>query len=153
MEDKNIDIIINLYFKSLEMFKSLESTPRDFGSGELLYSSEVHTLVAIGKNSGLNLTDISVAMNVSKSAVSKFVKKLLNKGLIQKRNEEKNKKEVVFYLTLKGQTVFAGHEIYEQNTFAGIFKILAGLSSAEKAFLTHFLQGMIDGIKISSENE
>jgi hypothetical protein len=49
------DRIINLYFKSIKQFNEIESQPRDFGTGDLLYSSEIHTLEAVGKYPDSNL--------------------------------------------------------------------------------------------------
>lgn len=141
--------IINLYFQSMEMFKILESTPRDFGSGDLLYKSEVHTLSSIGHNPGINLTSLSVEMNVSKSAISKFVGKLLDKNLIEKTIEEYNKKEVAFNLTPKGQTVFQGHEAFRQSNFSGIDELLANLKEEERIFLTKFFKDLNHVIKNS----
>lgn len=147
MENSKTNDIIDLYFQSMEMFKSLESTPRDFGSGDLLYKSEVHTLTAIGHNPGINLTSLSVKMNVSKSAVSKFVSKLLDKCLIRKTTEGDNKKEVIFYLTDKGQTVFEGHEAYRKSSFAEIYELLAHLKTEEQIFLANFLKDLNRAIK------
>lgn len=141
--------IINLYFKSMEMFKVLESTPRDFGSGDLLYKSEVHTLSSIGRNPGINLTSLSIEMNVSKSAISKFVGKLLDKNLIEKTIEEYNKKEVAFNLTPKGQTVFQGHEAFRKSNFSGIDELLANLKEEERIFLTKFFKDLNNVIKNS----
>lgn len=150
MSDMNeMNDIINLYFQSMEMFKSLESTPRDFGSGDLLYKSEVHTLCTIGRNTGINLTSLSLEMNVSKSAVSKFVGKLLNKRLILKTIEADNRKEVIFYLTDKGKIVFEGHETFIKSTFSGIYELLAHLKQEERIFLTKFLQDLNRVIKDS----
>jgi len=149
MENDNVREIISLYFQSMETFKNLESTPRDFGSGDLLYKSEVRTLSAIGHNSGINLTSLSVEMNVSKSAVSKFVGKLLDKNLIRKTIEEDNKKEVAFYLTDKGQIAFEGHEAYAESTFSGIYDLLAHLTHEEKIFLTSFLNDLNGVLKNS----
>lgn len=120
----------------------MESTPRDFGSGDLLYKSEVHTLAVIGRYTGINLTSLSLEMNVSKSAVSKFVGKLLDKRLILKTIEADNRKEVIFYLTDKGKIVFEGHEAFRKSTLSGIYELLAHLKQEERIFLTNFLQDL-----------
>jgi len=143
------DELISLYFQSMELFRILESIPRDFGSGDLLYKSEVHTLATIGYHPGINLTELSLEMNVSKSAISKFVKKLLDKNLIRKSMEKDNRKEVVFYLTQKGQIVFTGHEAFAKSTFSGIYELLNSLSQDENIFLTNFFKELIARIKAS----
>lgn len=138
--DKYMNEIVTLYFKSIEIFKLWESTPRDFGSGDLLYKSEVHTLAAIGNHPGINHTALSIEMDVSKSAISKFVGKLLDKDLIVKTIEKSNKKEVIFNLTSKGKIVFEGHKSFRKLMFSGIDDLLANLKEEEKEFLIKFLK-------------
>lgn len=139
-DDNYMNEIINLYFQSIEIFKLWESTPRDFGSGDLLYKSEVHTLAVIGNNPGINHTALSIEMDVSKSAISKFVGKLLDKDLITKINEKNNKKEVIFNLTSKGKIVFEGHQSFRKLMFSGIDDLLANLKGEEKEFLIKFFK-------------
>ena len=53
-----------------------ESLPRDFGTGEPLFTSEIHTLCVIGTAPGINITDLSVRLGVTKGAISKIAKKI-----------------------------------------------------------------------------
>jgi len=148
LENENVNNIIKLYFHSFDVFRKLEVTPRDFGSGDLLYQSEVHTLEVIGYNPGINLTGIAIKMDISKSAISKFAKKLIDKKLIHKSSEQNNKKEVLFFLTPKGNTVFEGHQTFEKNTFSGVYNLFDELTETEKAFLKKFFMELINRINI-----
>lgn len=65
--------IVNLVYKTHKKLQELESTPKDYGTGEFLYASDVHTICIIAKYPGLNLTEISKRLEISKSATSKFV--------------------------------------------------------------------------------
>jgi DNA-binding MarR family transcriptional regulator len=143
----NYNKVTKLYFRSINEFNEFSSIPRDFGTGDLLYSSEIHTLQAIGKSTVINLTDLSLKLDVSKSAVSKFVKKLLDKGLITKSKLPDNKKEVVFSLTEKGHTAYNGHKKFKQETFIPIFNILSKLNSHEIDFLERFLGELSQEVK------
>ena len=128
-----------LYFKSVKGFNELESIPRDFGTGDLLYSSEIHTLQAIGDSTDINLTELALKLDISKSGTSKFVKKLLEKDLITKSKLYGNKKEVVFGLTEKGRTAYLGHKTFSKEVFAPIYNILSRLDKNEIGFLESFL--------------
>ena len=136
---KNFNKIIELYFRSHNMFRLMENEPREFGSGDLLYTTEIHTIEAIGKNSGINLTKLAEYMGVSKSAVSKTTKKLLKKNYIIKSRPIDNQKEVIFNLTDKGRKAFQGHEIFSQEVFARIFDILKNLKEDEVATIENYL--------------
>lgn len=138
--------VTKLYFKSIKEFNEFESTPRDFGTGDLLYSSEIHTVQAIGDSTDINLTELSLKLDVSKSAVSKFVKKLLDKGLITKNKLQGNNKEVVFGLTDKGRTAYLGHKRFDQDTFSPIYKILSKLDNEQIDFMEKFFGELIQEV-------
>ncbi|QOR35191.1 MarR family transcriptional regulator [Clostridium sp. 'deep sea'] len=140
---KTYESIIKLYFKSVREFNEFESTPRDFGTGDLLYSSEIHTLQAIGNNSSINLTELADKLDISKSGTSKFVRKLLDKGLITKSKHVGNKKEVVFNLTEKGLVAYLGHEAFSNETFDSIYKVLSCLNENQADFLESFLRNLV----------
>lgn len=144
---KNYEKIIKLYFNSVREFNEFESIPRDFGTGDLLYSSEIHTLQVIGKNSNINLTELAAKLDISKSGASKFVKKLIEKKLITKSKYLSNRKEVVFNLTEKGVIAYLGHEKFDLEVFASIYKILSGLDEKEKEFLESFLDQLVSEVK------
>lgn len=136
---KDYKRIIELYFKSIKGFNEFESIPRDFGTGDLLYSSEIHTLQAIGDNANINLTELAEKLGISKSGTSKFVKKLIEKDLITKSKQLSNRKEVVFNLTEKGLTAYFGHETFSKKVFNPIYNILSRLDKNEIVFLESFL--------------
>ncbi|QUI24941.1 MarR family transcriptional regulator [Vallitalea pronyensis] len=134
--------VIKLYFKSVKMFNELESIPRDFGTGDLLYSSEIHTLVAIGNHPDVNLTELANILDITKGGASKFVKKLLEKALINKKSLATNKKEVLFELTEKGRVAFHGHEKFSQDVFGDIYSTLSAMDASEIKFLESFLHDL-----------
>lgn len=139
--------IIGLYMKSVELMKEIESKPRDFGTGDLLYSSTIHTLVQIGKNPGINLTNLAEKLDISKSAVSKFIKQLLALSLITKSKDINNRKEVFFYLSEKGVTAYKGHESFEKLFFNVIEKRLDILAEKEKEVFVDFLNSLVFELK------
>lgn len=113
---------------------------RDFGSGDLLYSTEIHTIVAIGKNPGTNLTQLAEMLGVSKSAASKFIKKLIAKHYIIKSRPVDNQREVIFNLTDKGKIAFQGHERFSSETFKRVYSILEDSKEREIVTIENFLE-------------
>jgi DNA-binding MarR family transcriptional regulator len=138
-EMKKFENIIHLYFKSVRGFNEIESIPRDFGTGDKLYSSEIHTLKVIGDNSSINLTELAEKLDISKSGTSKFVKKLLVKNLITKSKQLSNRKEVIFNLTEKGLIAYEGHETFSKKMFGSIYNILSQHDEEQIDFLESFL--------------
>ncbi len=78
------ETILGLIYRAHRRLGQLESTPRDYGTGELLYSSDIHTVEAVGRQPGCNLTQLAAALGVSKPAASKFTRKLLSRGFLLK---------------------------------------------------------------------
>ena len=71
--------------------------------------NEVHFLDAIGKVEKTNVTEIAVALNLTKGAVTKIAAKLLKKEHIRKFQREGNRKEVYFTLTDSGREIYELH--------------------------------------------
>ncbi|MGG0174493.1 MarR family transcriptional regulator [Gottfriedia acidiceleris] len=73
-------------------------------------SSEVHCIEYIGKNADSNVTKLADSLYMTRGAITKITKKLINKGLIESYQKPDNKKEVYFRLTEQGKVVDNIHE-------------------------------------------
>jgi len=73
--------------------------------------SEIHTIVAIGDMEQPNVTGISQVMHMTRGAISKITKKLMENGLIESYKAEGNNQKIFFKLTDKGQMLYKDHEI------------------------------------------
>lgn len=72
--------------------------------------SEIHCLDYIGTHSESNVTQLANAFYMTRGAISKLTKKLIDKGLIDSYQKSGNKKEIYFCLTKKGKEIFDIHE-------------------------------------------
>ncbi len=73
--------------------------------------SEMHCIDLIGKIKDPNVTKISQSMNMTRGAIRKISKKLLNTNLIEKYKKPDNDKEIYFKLTELGEKLYKHHEI------------------------------------------
>lgn len=73
--------------------------------------SEIHTIVAIEDIELPNVTEISHAMHMTRGAISKITKRLMENGLIESYMVEGNNQKIFFKLTDKGQELYKEHEI------------------------------------------
>ncbi|MCR1140555.1 MarR family transcriptional regulator [Clostridium botulinum] len=73
--------------------------------------SEIHCIDFIGKIENPNVTKISENMNMTRGAISKICKKLLNSKFIDKYKKPENDKEIYFKLTKSGEELYKCHEI------------------------------------------
>jgi len=72
--------------------------------------SEVHCIEYIAKHAESNVTKLAEAFYMTRSAISKITKKLMEKGLIESYQKPDNKKEIYFRLTEQGEAVNRIHE-------------------------------------------
>ncbi|URZ14946.1 MarR family transcriptional regulator [Clostridium felsineum] len=72
--------------------------------------SEVHCIEYIAKNADSNVTKLAESFYMTRSAISKIARKLMEKGFIESYQKPDNKKEIYFRLTQKGKEINKTHE-------------------------------------------
>ncbi|MBC1514837.1 MarR family transcriptional regulator [Listeria immobilis] len=77
--------------------------------------SEVHCIEYIAKNEDPNVTKLAEAFYMTKSAISKLTKKLMEKEFIESYQKPDNKKEIYFRLTSKGSAINQVHDELHQS--------------------------------------
>ncbi len=122
-----------------------EKIPRDFGTGDLLFPSEIHTLCVIGAEPGTNITALAQRLGVTKGAISKMATKMREKGLIEKYQEPGNDKEILLRLTKTGRIACIGHEEHHNAVFGRIIQVMEDVPALQAAFLFQFL-GMMEEV-------
>ena len=73
-------------------------------------SSEVHCIEYIGRNVDSNVTKLAESFYMTRGAISKITKKLIQKGIIESYQKPDNKKEIYFRLTSQGKVIYKIHE-------------------------------------------
>jgi DNA-binding MarR family transcriptional regulator len=128
----------------------LMATPRHFGTEDLLYSSEIHMIDVIGRQPGICVTEIACRLQITKGAVPKMIRKLLQKGMIERYQAKENKKMVLFCLTNKGHIAFQSHMGFHEALDKKIMHKFDKLPEAEACNFQEILQDIenyIDTIK------
>ena len=73
-------------------------------------SSEIHCIEYIGSNVDSNVTKLAESFYMTRGAISKLTKKLIEKGVIESYQKSENKKEIYFRLTERGEAINNVHE-------------------------------------------
>lgn len=131
--------IISLYLDSLNLFNEIEKKPRTYGTNELIYNSEIDTLVFIGHAKSINLTQLALKLGISKSGTSRFVKKLIEKSLIKKERKEGNAKEVVFTLTRKGSVAYKAKNEFNKRLYSSLYGTISRYVEDDLNRISEFL--------------
>ncbi|MGF6907496.1 MarR family winged helix-turn-helix transcriptional regulator [Fusobacterium sp. PH5-44] len=93
---------------------------RDYGNGKQMRMLEIHALTYIEENPGTTANDLVKSLLKTKGAISATVKMLENAGLIVRKKENNNSKNIYLYATNEGIELSRKHKIYDvkdiQNT-------------------------------------
>jgi DNA-binding MarR family transcriptional regulator len=139
--------LIDYIYKGHRWLSELEKTPRDYGTGEKLNPSAVHTLVAIDRKPGNNLTQLAVEMGISKAAVSKFTSQLVKRGYLVRHAPKKEQgREICFSLTDRGKIAVNGHVEFTRNTFKHLVDIEHRLPLNEREIIRRYLEALASAI-------
>ncbi|MDP4146915.1 MAG: MarR family transcriptional regulator [Bacillota bacterium] len=122
------EIMIHKFEKVMNKYNAWEKKPRYYGTRDLLYRSEVHTIDAIGKNNKINVTELAQYLGITKGAISQMVDKLIKKGMVNKKMVSDTENEVSLELTEKGALAYRGHEEYHKELYTEISEHLVHLS-------------------------
>ena len=76
--------------------------------------SEVHCIEYIANNSAANVTKLATHFYMTRGAISKLTKKLINRGYLESYVKDDNRKEIYFRLTAKGQKIEQIHQELHQ---------------------------------------
>ncbi|TAL29555.1 MAG: MarR family transcriptional regulator [Spirochaetes bacterium] len=123
--------VYNQFMRINNKMNILQRIPMDYGSGESLHLSEVHTIEAIAENDGTHMAELAKVLGVTRGAIMQMAGKLEKKGFIEKFREEDNNKLVYFKLTAKGHSTYRGHQKYHQDMNNRIFSYLKNISIGE----------------------
>ncbi|MHB8063830.1 MAG: MarR family transcriptional regulator [Ruminiclostridium sp.] len=94
----------DLYNKTVFLNSKMEDSLKGYKS------SEVHCIDYIGRNADSNVTKLAEAFYMTRGAISKITKKLIQKGVIESYQKPDNKKEIYFRLTEQGKVIYEIHD-------------------------------------------
>lgn len=138
----NFENIHNMLFRIINRMLTIEKRPVDSGSGEFLTMQEIHTLVAIGKEQGINVTSLAHRGGVTKGAVSQMIKKLAVKGYVRRMRPIGDDREICLFLTDKGAVAARQHEESHKILFMDMQNYLSDFGDEEFACIERFFRAL-----------
>lgn len=147
MGNSKSEAAIHAFRNVMDLYAASEKKPRDYGTGCILYRSEIHTIDAIGKHSHINVTGLSAFLGITKSAVSQMIDRLINKGMVTKTVLSKSDTEVALALTEKGEKVFRGHMEDHQKLYSYVDEMLNQIPSKDIAIFCRIMKKLEEFIQ------
>jgi DNA-binding MarR family transcriptional regulator len=114
--NSELQLLIDQFLKILHLYSVISRKPVNYGTGDLLYFTEIHTITTVGKNREINMTHLAEKMGVTRGAISQTIRKLESKNLVFKSNSN-NKKEFNLKLSEKGQIAYKGQMSFQREIF------------------------------------
>jgi DNA-binding MarR family transcriptional regulator len=135
MSQERYENLLSLFWSVHRKLNYLLSMNLDYGVGFPLSSAEIHTIEAVGKNPGINLTELAGRMVVTKGAMSQTLRRLEKRGLLRREKRAGNRKEVIPALTKLGRAAFQGHERFHLAMDQQMMGELENMSQSQYRFL------------------
>ncbi|MBN1968584.1 MAG: winged helix-turn-helix transcriptional regulator [Candidatus Delongbacteria bacterium] len=142
MKEENKRNITDSFVKVLDIYTEFNKHPKDYGTGELLYLTEIHLLHAIGKMDEPYITKLAETMGVTKGAISQTLSKLEKKGYVEKCKDPSNNSRLLVKLTNKGKIAYYGHEHYHERTDADLMKYLSSIDDSNTPFIMDLFENL-----------
>ena len=141
-----MDTFYTLVMDSYENF----TTAHDYGNGEKISMTEIHTLTLIADHPGILSSEVARMWNRTRSAATQNINRLHKRGWVEKRRENGNKKQLHLYVTPQGQALSDLHKKYDTAMLHQTVHNLLRFHSPEELWTT--FEVMRTGIRLMEEN-
>jgi DNA-binding MarR family transcriptional regulator len=148
--NQELHSLIDLFIRILHLYSVLDKKPKDFGSGDLLYVSEIHAIHAVGTNPEINMTQLAELSGVTRGAMSQTVKRLVGKRYMA-RYRVRNRKEVNLRLSDKGYMINKLYEEFEKERFVFAEKLYKNASREDITLIRNLFTIIYDNMKQMAE--
>lgn len=106
--------------------------------------SSMHVLEVIHAHDGIKGIDIARDLGITKGAVSKITRNLLDHGLIRKEQRPNNLKEIYYSVTPLGAEVAEVHQAFHREQDEKATELMAGFDAASLEIVAGFLEKLAD---------
>lgn len=131
MDKKEFITFNNRFNRFILAFDQLKKNQHKSGVDKSITLNEVHLIVVIGKNQPLNLVKLSELLEVSRSAITQSVRRLIQKNLVDFDFDPNNGKNKYLRLSEKGIEIFKVHQEQQAYIEESIFSVLNNYSEVE----------------------
>lgn len=116
-------------------------------------NSELHCIEAIGKLENPNGVQLAALLSMTRGAVTRLAKRLLQEGLIERYVLPDNKKEIYYRLTSIGEVLYKEHEVAHTKWEERDIAFLYSVPVTEQEVILDFLQKFNNYLKAKIQEE
>ena len=147
MIDKETYFLKKIKSQFLKIFllvqKSEESAIRELKTGSDLSVSEMHTLVAIGRQQPKPMSDVAAELMISVSTLSIAISKLESRGYVRRVKSESDRRVVRIALSAKGRHALDEHEQFYFDLISAYVKDMSEQEKKEAIQTLSHIQNLL----------
>lgn len=139
---------VDAVYRHSALLERYSAISRDYGEGTILTEAEAHALGYVCEMGEATITDLAHYSFRTKGTMSKMLKKLEEKGLVQRVKREDNRKMIYVSATAEGKRANAIHQAYDRAaTIAMLEELLKSCTIEEIESFYHITQARIEYLK------
>ncbi len=133
--------IINEFIKMTERIANGKINTLELGpEGMTFYRGEIHMIKMVGDQPGIFISEMARNFNITRAVVAKTVRKLEERGFLNKIEDVEDKKRICLFLTEKGQRAYLLHKAYHEKYDSPLFNYLGELNEHELKVIQEFIK-------------
>lgn len=110
-----------------------------------LTNTQEHILMLLNEESLTN-TDLAKRLNVSQAAVTKAIKSLIQKNMLETFKDDRDGRVTFYRLTEDGKPVAAEHQHHHRHTLEAYKRLVDTYTPREQELIARFLKGLLKEI-------
>ncbi len=118
----------------------VEKTHRDYGIGLNMSPREIHLLETIHNHPRKNASELAKQNGLLKGTFSKTAKHMEDMGLIEKYQDNINKKQIYYRLTETGMKAYEGHYKFHERMSEKTYEYFSHYSQSEQKIILEFIE-------------
>ncbi|WP_215827733.1 MarR family transcriptional regulator [Pelorhabdus rhamnosifermentans] len=130
----------------LNKINQVNKIPCDYGTGHILYRSEIHMIEAINNHENVNASELANILGITSGAITQVTSKLVKKGLIEQFRMPNNKKEVYYRLTNLGKIANAKHSKNHEKLYRNVSRYLDGINPDNIKVINTFIDKIVENL-------
>lgn len=135
--DKSYQVLNELLVDVFNDILQIEQTALQSGAFKDLSVTEIHTIEAIGMYESRSMSEVAADLKITVGTLTTAINKLINKGYVDRKRIEEDRRVVLIQLTKKGKLAFRIHEKFHRDM---VKATIEGLSEDEEKILVRAME-------------
>ncbi|WP_163215870.1 MarR family winged helix-turn-helix transcriptional regulator [Clostridium thermarum] len=152
--DKSYQVLNELLVDIFNDILRIEQTALQQGEFKDITVTEIHTIEAIGMYEPRSMSEIAADLKITVGTLTTAINKLINKGYVERKRIEEDRRVVLVQLTKRGKLAYRIHEKFHRDM---VMATIEGLSEEEEKILVRAMDQLNKFFKrkynLSNSNE